>query len=155
MQVAFDRGVDLVAPGARLRVQIVEVGKAAPCEEVIFDIIERALDARRPIGVSDGMRDEFKAESFAEGGHLRHRHHLLAAAGEHHQMRIVDHAPGASPLEVLQSFGQKDLALESAEVRIALEKQHMRETERERCRLHGRVIDDNYFCRSTTTKSAG
>ena len=51
-------------------------------------------------------------------------------------MRVVDHAPLAASLVVGHRVGQEDLALEATEVRISLEKEHMRIAKGERRGLH-------------------
>jgi hypothetical protein len=136
VQVPLGCRVDLVAPGARLGVEVREGVETPAGQEVIFDVVEGPFDARRPICVADFVGDKFEAEALSEGHHLGHRHHLSSAAREHDQMRIVDHALLAASLEVRDRVGQKDLALEATEVRISLKEEHMRIAKNKRRRLH-------------------
>src|SRR5208282_6594372 len=57
-------GVDLVAPLARLLIQIFPTGKGASGQEVVLDEPEGPLDARRAVGMTDRMGHEVKTETF-------------------------------------------------------------------------------------------
>ena len=85
--------VDLVAPLARLLVQILPTGECAPRQKVVFDEGERALHARRTIGIADLVRHKAEPETFRERLHLGHRNHFTPRAAQHHHMRVVDHHP--------------------------------------------------------------
>ena len=97
VQLTLGRGVHLVAPGERLRIEIGEVGELAAGQEVVFDEVERALDARRAVGIALLVRAKREGEALGEGGHLRHRHHVGARAARDHDVGVVDHAAPQAP----------------------------------------------------------
>ena len=119
VQMPFGRGVHLVAEGARLRIEIGEVGKRAPGEEIVFDEMKRALDARRAVGIALFVGPEDEAEALGEGRHLGRRHHPRAGAGGDDDVRVIDHARRGGAAHVLERVGQEDLAVEAIEDRIA------------------------------------
>ena len=69
------------------------------------------------------MCHEAKAETLSEGFHLRHRSHLAARAPQHDDMRVVDHHAPGNTTHILQSVGEKDLAVEALKRRIDLKQQ--------------------------------
>src|SRR5258708_26664244 len=82
--------VELIAPLARLAVQILPTTEGAPGQEVILDEMERTLHAPRTVGISNRVRHELKAETLSKGGHLRHWNHVASAAAQHHHVRVID-----------------------------------------------------------------
>ena len=60
------RGVDLVAPLARLLIQILPTGERAPGQKVVLDEPEGPFHARRTVGIADLMRHELKPEALAQ-----------------------------------------------------------------------------------------
>src|ERR1700757_1599968 len=95
-------GVDLVAPLARLLIQIFPTGEGPSGEEVSLDKAERPLYAGGAIGVTQFMRHESKPEAVAEGFHLRDGDHLPSRTAQHHHMRVVDHRASRGSREVTQ-----------------------------------------------------
>src|ERR1700752_499269 len=128
--------VDLVAPFPRPPVQIVPSGEGAPGQEVSLNEAEGAFYTPRAVRVPNCMRNKLKTEPLAERGHLRHGHHLASAAAQHDHMRVVDHHASRGAPHIAQSIGEKHLAIETLEGRIALEKQHSRVAEHRRGGLH-------------------
>jgi transposase len=57
-----------------------EVGEGAAGIEVVFDVVEMALDAPRAVGVADAVRDEAKSESGRKPLHDRRWHSVRAGA---------------------------------------------------------------------------
>src|SRR5580704_14291382 len=129
-------GVDLVAPLARLLIQIFPTGEGPSGEEVSLDKAERSLYTGGAIGVAQLMCHESEPETVAESFHLRYGDHLSSSTTQHYHMRVVDHHASRGPREVTQCLGQKYLAVETSEGRIALEEQHPRITQNRRRRLH-------------------
>lgn len=86
--------------------------------------MERSLHPPRTVRIPNRMRYELKAETLSKGGHLRHRHHVMSSAAQHHHVRIVDHDAGRAAAHVTQRLGEKYLAVETPERGVALEKQH-------------------------------
>ena len=129
------RRIDAVAPLARLAVEILPTGEGPAYKEVVFDEVERPLDARRTIGVADLVRRETESHTLCERRHLGHWFHLLAAATQHHHMRVVDHHSLWRAIEVAERLGEKDLAIEPLEGGLNLEEQHPRITQHRRCGL--------------------
>src|SRR5437762_1214949 len=78
VQMPFRRRVHLVAEGPRLAIEIGEVSKRAPGEEIVLDEMKGALHARRSIRVAFLLGPEDKAEALGEGRHLGRRHHPRA-----------------------------------------------------------------------------
>ena len=117
-------GVDLVAPLARLLIQVFPTGEGASGQEVILDEREGPLHTRRTVGIADRMRHEVKAETLGEGGHFGHGNHLASGAAQHHHMGVVDHHAARGAREVTQSGGEKHLAVKTLKGRGALEKKH-------------------------------
>jgi hypothetical protein len=100
-------------PRACLGIEIGEIRKPAPGEEIAFNETHRAFDARGPVRVALLVGAEDKVKPFGEGSHLRGGDHLGAGPRGDHDMRVIDHAGGARPGDVLQGVGQKHLARES------------------------------------------
>src|SRR5882762_5047515 len=65
--------VDLIAPLPRPLIQILPTGEGAPGQKVGLYEPERPLYARRTVGIANRVCHKLKAETFAKGGHLRHR----------------------------------------------------------------------------------
>src|SRR4029077_7312070 len=80
--------VDLIAPLPRPLVQILPTAEGSTRQEVMLYEMEGAFYARRTVGIPNRMRHELKAETLSKGGHLRHRHHVAAAAPQHHHMCV-------------------------------------------------------------------
>src|SRR6266581_1802038 len=81
VELGAEGGVDLVAPGPGLGVEVGPVAKRPAGEEVLLDEVEVSLDAGRAVGVADLVGGEGEAaEALAEGHHLGDRHHVLAGA---------------------------------------------------------------------------
>ncbi len=129
MQMPPERRVRLLAPGRRLPVQVVEIGECPAGQEIVLDVVERALHASLPIGIALLVRHEDDAETFGERLHLRHDLHLLSGPRQHHDMRIVDHDSAADAAEEPERLGQELLALEASEPRIHLNIHHARMAE--------------------------
>ena len=117
-------GVDLVAPLARLLIQILPTGEGASGQEVVLDEGEGPLHARRTVGITDLMSHEVKAETLGQGGHLGHGNHLASGAAQHHHMGVVDHDAGGGAGEITQGVGEKHLAVKTLKARVAPEEQH-------------------------------
>src|SRR5262245_46747579 len=81
------------------------------------------------------MGHEAEAQPLGEGGHLRHRLHLAAAATQYHHVCVVDHDPLGDAVQVAHRVREKDLAVETLEGGQDLEEQHPRVTKRSRGRL--------------------
>src|SRR5712692_3449316 len=122
----FVSRVDLIAPLPRPLIQILPTAESAPGQEVSLDKAERSLHAPRTVRIPYRVRHELKAETLSEGGHLRHRHHVASAAAQHHHVRVIDHDAGCGATHVTQGLGEKHLAVETLECRVALEKKHSR-----------------------------
>jgi len=127
--------VDLVAPLARLLVQIFPAGERTPCQKVVFDEGKRALHARRTIGIADLVRDKAESEAFRERLHLGHGNHFAPRAAQHHDVRVVDHHTLHHAAGMAQRIGEKYLAIKSLKGGINLEKQHARIAQHRRRRL--------------------
>ena len=110
--------VDLVAPGAQLRVEIVEAGEGAAGVEVSLDEVEGTLDPRRAIGVADGVSDEVEFEALAEREHLGGGDHVAARAVRADDGGVVDDAAAGGAAEVRDRLRQKRSALEAPEAPI-------------------------------------
>ena len=93
-------GVDLVAPLPRLLIQVSPVGELTAGQEVRLYEPEGPFYARGTVGISDRVRHELKAETLAEGRHLRHRNHVAPGAAQHDDMRVIDHHAGRAAAEV-------------------------------------------------------
>src|SRR6266496_6171664 len=98
--------------------------------------MEGALHPSRTVGIANGVRHELKAETLSKGGHLRHRHHVAAAAPKHYHVRVIDHDPSGRATHETQRLGEKHLAVETPEVWITLEEQHPRIAEHRRGGLY-------------------
>ena len=121
----FVTGIDLVAPGARLVVEVVPVGKFPAGQKVVFDERERPFHAARAVGVADFMRLELETITLGEGRHLGNRHHVLSGAPQHDYVGVVDHDDFVGSAEVLRGLGQEHLAVKALEGRIELKEQHV------------------------------
>ena len=97
VEMSLERRIDLVAPRARLAIEVGEVGERAPGDEIALEVIELPLDVGGAIGVALLMRDEPEPEPAPERLHLGHWHHLLAGAAERDDVGVIDHAVGAAP----------------------------------------------------------
>jgi hypothetical protein len=126
VELGAEAGVDLVAPDDGLAIEVVPIVEVATGEEVLVDVVEGPLDARRAVGVADLVGGEGKVEPLGEGGHLGHRHHVSAGAREHDDVGVVDHAAAARAPEIGQRVGEEDLAVEAREGRAALDEDHPR-----------------------------
>ena len=62
---------DVVAPGERLAVEVVEIGEAAASQEIRLDISERAFDPTFAVGMPNPVCAEPEAQGAGEGRHLR------------------------------------------------------------------------------------
>src|SRR5580704_13501054 len=132
--------VDLIAPLPCPLIQVLPTGESPPRQKVGLDEPERPLYACRTIGIPNRVRYKLKAEALAKGGHLRHRHHVASAAAQHHHVRVIDHGPRCCAAEVAERFREKDLAVETPEGGIALEKQHPRIAQYRRGGLHSALF---------------
>src|SRR6266487_1773728 len=72
--------VDLIAPLPRPLIQILPTAKGATRQEVSLNEMKGPFYAARAVGIANRMRHKLEAKALSEGGHLRHRHHLAAAA---------------------------------------------------------------------------
>ena len=122
----FARGVHGVAEAARLGIEIGVVGERAPGQEVVLEEVHGPLDARRAVRIALLVRAEDKAAAFGEGRHLGCRDHPRAGARGDHDVRVINHAGGGGPAEVLERVGQEDLAGKPRETGIALDEEHPR-----------------------------
>lgn len=122
--LALEAPVDLVAPSQQLRVQVVESLEAAAGAEVVLDVVEGALQARRAIGVADGVRDESEAEALSQGLHLRRGLRVAARPAADRHGAVVEHAARGSAADVHEPVGQEAPALESAPAREGLREDH-------------------------------
>src|ERR1035438_768881 len=68
--------VDLIAPLARLVVQLVPTAESAPGKKVILYKMERSLHASRTVSIAALMRHEAEAEAFSKRLHLGHGNHF-------------------------------------------------------------------------------
>src|SRR6478672_283222 len=93
-------------------------------QKVPLDKAERPLYACGTVCIAAFMSDKTEPEALPEGFHFGHRNHLATRAAEHHHVRVVDHDPLGRTGEGAQCFGQKHLAIETLQGRIALEEQH-------------------------------
>jgi hypothetical protein len=118
--------IDAVAPLARLAVQILPTGEGPACQEVVFNEVERPLDARGTIGVADLMGHETESHTLRKRRHLGHWFHLLTAAAQHHHVRVIDHGALWRAAHVAQRFGEKRLAIETLKLRPDLEVEQAR-----------------------------
>src|SRR5260370_25589653 len=118
--------VALIAPLPRPLIQILPTAEGPPRQEVMLYEMKRSFHSPRTVGIPNRVRHELKAETLSKGGHLRHRHHVAAAAPQHHHMRVIDHDASGRATHESQRFGEKHLAVETPEVRITLEDQHAR-----------------------------
>jgi len=132
VQMLFARGVDLIAEGARLGIEIGEISEGAPGEEIVLDKMERPLDARRAVGIALLVRPEDEAETLGKGRHLGRRHHPRARAGGDHDVGVINHARRGRARQVLKRVGQEDLAGKTREGGITLEEEHPRVAQDER-----------------------
>jgi len=128
-------GVHFVAEGARLAIEIGEVGKRAPGQKIMFDEMKRPLDAGRPVRIALFVGAEDKAEALRERRHLGRRDHARARTGGDHDVRIVNHAGRGRPGHVLDRVGQEDLAIEAREDRVGVEEEQARVAQDQRGRL--------------------
>ena len=62
---------DVVAPGQRLAVEVVEIGEAAAGQEIRFHIGERAFDPAFAVRISHLVRTEPEAQGAGESRYLR------------------------------------------------------------------------------------
>src|SRR6201998_4157950 len=137
--------VAAVGPLPRPPVQIVPSGEGSPGQEVSLNEAEGAFYTPEAVHVPNCMRNKLKTEPLAERGHLRHGHHLASAAAQHDHMRVVDHHAGGGATHIAQSIGEKHLAVETLEGRIALEKQHSRVAEHRRGGLHLAFLAGQFY----------
>src|SRR5215468_6762984 len=86
--------------------------------------------------MADRVRHEVEAKPLSKNRHLRHRNHVTPAAAQHDDMGVVNHDPLRRAPHITQRLGEKHLAIEPLERRIALKKQHPRVTQHRRSRLH-------------------
>jgi len=126
VDVSLEGGIPLLAPGPGPSVEIRPVLKLAARQEVVFQVLERGLDAALAIGIVHLVGPEHEPESLAEGLHLRRRDHVPARSLGDDHVRIVDHTTGAGAAEKLEGFREKDLAPETSERRVVLGKDHVR-----------------------------
>ena len=87
--------IDLIAPLARLLIQILPTGKRAPRQKVVLDEPERPLHARRAVGMPELVSHKAKGKALGKGNHFRHRNHFAARAAQYHDVCVVDHDPFA------------------------------------------------------------
>jgi hypothetical protein len=106
VELPAESGVHPAAPGDGLPVGMSEVVELPSGKEVVLHVVEAAFDVGGAVGVPLLVRDEGEAVPLAEGGHLRDRHHLAPGAGEHHHVRVVDHARPAGTAQVLEGVGE-------------------------------------------------
>jgi hypothetical protein len=135
VEMALVGGVHLVAKGARLGIEIGEVGKAAAGQEIVLDEMKGPLDAGRAVGIALFMRPEDEAKALGEGRHLGCRHHPRARAGRDDDVCIVNHAGRGGPGHILERVGEEDLAIEAREDRVGLEEEQPRVAQHQRGRL--------------------
>src|SRR5471030_907593 len=128
--------VDLIAPLPRPLIQILPTTEGSPRQEVMLYKVKRSFDAPRTVRIPNRVRHELKAETLSKGGHLRHWHHVAAAAPQHHHMRVIDHHASGRATHESQRLGEKHLAVETPEVWITLEEQRPRIAQHRRCSLH-------------------
>src|SRR5450631_4495609 len=128
--------VDLIAPLPRPLIQILPTTEGAPRQEVMLYKMKRSFDAPRTVRIPNRVRHELKAEALSKGGHLRHRHHVAAAAPQHYDVRVIDHDASGRATHESQRLGKKYLAVETPKVWITLEEQHPRVTQDSRRGLH-------------------
>jgi hypothetical protein len=83
--------------------------------------MEGPFHAPRTVRIPNRVRHELKAETLSKGGHLRHRHHVAAAAPQHYDVRVIDHDASGRTTHVSQRLSEKYLAVETPEVWITLE----------------------------------
>ena len=77
--------VRCVAPRAKLRVEVAQVGEGAPLVEVVLDVVEGTLDATRAIRIAELVRLEDEAEAVGERSEDRGWHSILGTAlGDDH-----------------------------------------------------------------------
>lgn len=136
VEVALERRVGLVTEVDRALIERGQAGELATGHEVVLDIAHGPLDPRGAIRISLLMRLEDKAESVGERFHLRRGGHLGTRTAGHDYRCIVDHTHRAGSTEVLEGFGEKELAIESIESRIALEEHHSRKAQHHGGGLH-------------------
>ena len=84
--------------------------------------MEGPLHTARAVGIADLVRHETKPHALCERRHLGYRFHLLAAAAQHHHVRVVDHCPLWRATHITQRFGEKGLAIEALKPRGQISK---------------------------------
>ena len=119
-------GVDLLAPGGQLPVEVGHVRKRAPWVEVILDEGERSFGPAFAIGIAHGVGHKRKAEPLAERLHLRGDDRLPPGSVGDHDAGIVDHASSRGSAQEQKGFGQEDLGVEPVEGRITPGEEHPR-----------------------------
>ena len=129
-------GVDLVAPLARLPIQILPTGECAPSQKVVFNEPEWPFYTGRTIGIPNRMRYEPESETLSKCGHLGHRNHGPAGAAQHHHMRVIDPDASRRAGKVTECLGEEHLAVETLKRRVALKEQHPRVAQHPRRSLH-------------------
>ena len=101
---------DLDAPGARLRVEVVDRGEFARREEVVADVLDRALDAPFLVGAVRRARARLEAVVPGEREQRRVKAHGVALALEHRALQVVvedDPRHGVEEAERLDVAAQK------------------------------------------------
>src|SRR5436305_13262709 len=101
----FVSRVDLIAPLPCPLVQILPTDEGAPGQKVILDEMEGTFHAPRTVRIPNRVCHELKAETLSKGGHLRHRHHVAAAAPQHYDVRVIDHDASGRPTHESQRLG--------------------------------------------------
>ena len=118
---------DLAAPGERLAVEIVEVGEAAPGQEVALDIGEGALDPPLAIGMADPVGAEarspgVRAKATISGAMTASAPRPAASITLVLSMTHTGH----TPVHEARGLEQEVLGLEAGEARVILDEQAAR-----------------------------
>lgn len=130
-EVSASAIVDDVAPIDELAVQIVQGREGSTGVEVALDIVERPLDARRAIGITNVVGFELEAEALAQRQHRIARYGGWPRAARDDDRRIVDHASRRGSTEIAEGLSQKDPSLESTPSLVDLRIDEPRETQNE------------------------
>src|SRR5579862_7134499 len=120
VQVFLMASVDPVAPLARLLVEILPRREPSSSKEVGLDEPEWPFDASGTVRIAAFVSGKIEAETFGESRHLGHRNHLGPRAAQDYDVSVVDHHSFCETAEVASGVGQKDLAIEPLERRVAL-----------------------------------
>jgi|SRR5579862_461324 hypothetical protein len=135
VQVFLMASVDPVAPLARLLVEILPRREPSSSKEVGLDEPEWPFDASGTVRIAAFVSGKIEAETFGESRHLGHRNHLGPRAAQDYDVSVVDHHSFCETAEVASGVGQKDLAIEPLERRVALKEDHARVTQHGGCGL--------------------